>query len=278
MINQAFHQARTMLFSLFGDIKALHPSHRYLIWNRVHYLLSWMWPNNSLCWLYPSILLLAKYQFNHHAMQGQRQEITTFSSGPYINSRFRRYFEHIQTFNQQMDSIVSHIFCSQLGQRFPGWRNHCQDAQRIQQHHTSDPKWNIEGDTAEVDPSSTHTLLDKSDPQPALCPLCSQPRPSLTHLFWSCNHISIFWDQVLSFKLGITSIHIPKDPQLLIFGYWTPYLLPKMTKEHFWHKDWILICLLTAWRTILKQWTSSHPTITLLKRELTTLMYREKAS
>lgn len=121
-------------------------------------------------------------------------------------------------------------------------------------------------------------LSDKNNSQATNCLLYSQPRPSLAHRIWTCAHISAFWDWVLAFILGVTSLNIPKDPLFLVFGFWDPTLqLHKAPKKVHWHKTWILFCLLVARRTILKQWTSPlHPTITLLKRELTTLLFWEK--
>lgn len=121
-------------------------------------------------------------------------------------------------------------------------------------------------------------LSDAANPQTTLCPLCSHLRSSLSHRLWSYKSISTVWDQTLSFIHGITSAHLPKDPLLLIFGYWNKQLFsgsPNITS--FKHKSWILISLLVVRRTILKNWTLSiGPTISLIKRELPLLLYREK--
>lgn len=129
----------------------------------------------------------------------------------------------------------------------------------------------------------------KSDMSKAFCPLCHTRKPSLAHRFWDCSYISIFWDQVLAYIFEVTLLKLPKDPLLLIFGYWDPILLPwsKYTvsvttpsgnlKVNASHKGWSLTCLLIARRIILRNWISpSHPNITQVKRELSHLLTKDR--
>lgn len=111
-------------------------------------------------------------------------------------------------------------------------------------------------------------ISSEMDQNYAKCLLCHQSRPSLTHRFWACSYISSFWDQVLDYIFEVTLLKLPKDPLLLIFGYWDPQLLP-----------WSLICLLISRRTILKNWTLSHcPNTTQIKQELLLLLFKEWAN
>lgn len=120
-------------------------------------------------------------------------------------------------------------------------------------------------------------ISDKTVQGAANCPMCRQPKPSLSHRFWSCPFISTFWDQIISYIFKITLLKIPKDPLLLIFGYWDDQLLPWSPITHPTYKDWALISLLLARRLILQNWTSSLcPQISQLKRELLTLLHRDK--
>lgn len=81
----------------------------------------------------------------------------------------------------------------------------------------------------------------------------------------------------MSFIHGITLLQLPKDPLLLIFGYWDKQLLMWSSKANFQHLDWILIYLLVARRSILKNWVSSHfPKILQIKRELLLSLYKDK--
>lgn len=51
-------------------------------------------------------------------------------------------------------------------------------------------------------------LMDKSNPQSFLCPLCNQPKPTLTHCFWSCSSISSFWEQIISLNhIHMNTLH-----------------------------------------------------------------------
>lgn len=129
----------------------------------------------------------------------------------------------------------------------------------------------------------------KTDASKAFCPLCHLRKPTLAHRFWSCSYISTFWDQALAYIFEVTLLKLPKDPLLLIFGYWDPLLLPwsKLAnsdtspsgnlKVNTPHKGWILTCLLIARRTILKHWISPpHPNIAQVKRELLHLLIKDR--
>lgn len=80
-------------------------------------------------------------------------------------------------------------------------------------------------------------LSSKTDQSKASCPLCHQPRPSLTHHFWPCLYLSTFWEQVLSYILKVTLLKLPKDPLLLIFGHWDPptaAMVPNYKFKYHW--------------------------------------------
>lgn len=132
-------------------------------------------------------------------------------------------------------------------------------------------------------------LSSKTDKNKAICPLCKHQKPSLAHRFWHCSYISTFWDQVIAYIFKVTLTKLPKDPLLLIFGYWDPILLPwsktalttigstKNPKDTTSHKGWSLTCLLTARRTILKNWiTPVSPNISQVKRDLMQLLLKDR--
>lgn len=62
-------------------------------------------------------------------------------------------------------------------------------------------------------------LIDTVNSVNSLCPWRGFHCPTLFHCFWSCIAISSYWDQVLNYIFGITTIQFIKDHWLCLFGH-----------------------------------------------------------
>lgn len=119
---------------------------------------------------------------------------------------------------------------------------------------------------------------EKSNPYYRSCPHCGTHKPSLFHRLWSCPPIANFWDQVSVFMEFITKKKLHKSPLLFLFSYEDSAPQPTSAKTTSTHiHQWSHLCLLAARRVLMKTWTKPPPpSITLLKKELTELLYKEK--
>lgn len=98
-------------------------------------------------------------------------------------------------------------------------------------------------------------LSVKNNSDAAKCPLYHQSRPSLAHRFGHAPSSPSSGTKSSPTSSTWPCWKIPKDPLLLIFGYWDVQLLPWSPNSHLPYKNWALICLLIARRVILKNWT-----------------------
>lgn len=119
-------------------------------------------------------------------------------------------------------------------------------------------------------------LFDKTDPSNSTCSWYGTMHPTLLQRMWICSKICIFWDQILNYIHTILMILIEKASMTCLFenanhstssGSSCPTtLLP-----------WISLYPLSARRAMLKSWTSSNaPKVSMVKKELKSLMYIEK--
>lgn len=78
--------------------------------------------------------------------------------------------------------------------------------------------------------------------------------------FGHASRISILWEQVLAYILGVSDCPLHMDLVLLLFGSATILHLAKknLLQKSWWSLQWILTCLLVVYIAILKKQTSPN--------------------
>lgn len=112
-------------------------------------------------------------------------------------------------------------------------------------------------------------LSSKSLTYPLACPQCGHPKPSLSHRFWQCPPISVFWDQIINFVLGVTSPCISKHLFYCYLATMWPSTLTQANQATVFHSRYIFIFWLPGKPSFLK---TPLTVMTVKKRTL----YREK--
>ena len=105
-----------------------------------------------------------------------------------------------------------------------------------------------------------------------LCEKCKQQSGTLTHQFWSCSKLTLFWSLIFDYISKAFHKCISPDPLLAIFG--SVVFNPNLTS---YEGQAISLCTLLARRLILQQWKSeASPLFQQWLRELGNVLHMER--
>ena len=87
------------------------------------------------------------------------------------------------------------------------------------------------------------------------CNRCHNSPADLTHMFWSCPHLTTYWNKVLKVLADSLSLNLTPNAWMCIFGVQGDGDKTLINK----HKNIIAFSTLLARRRILMDWKSHHP-------------------
>ena len=100
-------------------------------------------------------------------------------------------------------------------------------------------------------PSRMATLKLRND---ALCWRCHKETGTLVHMFYGCDMVRNFWDEIISFINKLYCISLTKSPALCMLG-----IIPSTFKMCELKKLWCRLAMLTGCRIIARQWKTTSP-------------------